>query len=64
MSLVHFVSIVELAEVFRLSVFVMSCWMRVEIAHAEVRTTAGLDCGCIDRPIRRRLAGVTGADGE
>src|ERR1700678_2587099 len=63
-SLVHFVSVVELAEVFHLAVFVMSCWMRVEIANAEVRTAAGLDCGCIDRPIRRRLAGVTGADGE
>src|ERR1700685_4833795 len=63
-SLVHFVSIVELAEVFRLAVFVMSCRMRVEIAHAEVRTAACLDCGCIDRPIRRRRAGMTRADGE
>src|SRR5580700_6887173 len=63
-SLVHFVSIVELAEVFHLAVFVMSCRMRVEIAHAEVRTAARLDCGCIDRPIRRPLAGMTGADGE
>jgi hypothetical protein len=43
---------------------VMSCRMRVEIAHAEVRTAARLDCGCIDRPIRCRLAGVTSADGE
>src|ERR1700683_2962267 len=58
MAVVHFVSVVELAEVLRLSVFVMSCRMGVEIAHAEVRTAAGLDCGCVDRPIRGRLAGV------
>src|ERR1700677_3068777 len=63
-SLVHFVGIVELAEVFRFAVFVMSCRMRVEIAYTEVRTATGLDCGCIDRPIHRRLAGVTGADGN
>src|SRR5277367_1055587 len=63
-SPVHFIGIVELAEVFRLAVLVMNCRMRVEIAYAEVRTAAGLDCGCIDRPIHRRLAGVTGADGE
>src|SRR5580700_5084873 len=63
-SLVHFVSIIELAEVFRLAVFVMSCRMRVEIAHAEVRTAARLDCGCIDCPIRRQRAGMTRADGE
>src|SRR5580658_512542 len=63
-SLVHFVSIVELAKVFRLAVFVMSCRMRVEIAHAEVRTATRLDCGCIDRPIRRRRARITRADGE
>src|ERR1700683_1597945 len=44
-SLVHFVSIVELAEVLHLAVFVMNCRMRVEIAHAEVRTAARLDCG-------------------
>jgi hypothetical protein len=62
--MVHFVSIVELAEVFRLAVFVMTCRMRVEITDAKVRTATRLDCGCIDRPIRRRLAGMTGTDGE
>src|SRR5580692_4721785 len=62
-SLIHLVSVVELAEVFHLAVFVMRCRMRVEIAHAEVRTAACLDCGCIDRPIRRR-AGMAHADGN
>ena len=53
MSLVDFVGVIELAVVFGLPVLVVSCGMSIEIAHAEVGTTACFDGGGIDRPIRR-----------
>src|SRR5271165_6296152 len=64
MSLVHFVRVVELAEMFCLAVFVVSCRMCVEIAHAEVWTAACLNCGSVDRPVRTRRRGMTCADAK
>src|SRR5437868_4096956 len=63
MALVHFVGVVELAVVFRLPVLMVSCGMSIEIAHAEVWTTACLDCGGVDRPICRR-GGMTDSGGK
>src|SRR5260370_12860946 len=64
MSLVYFVRVVELAKVFRLAVFVMSCRMCVEIAHAEVWTAARLNGRGVDRPVRRRRSRMTRADAQ
>src|SRR5438445_1159217 len=63
MALVHFVGVVELAVVFRLPVLMVSCGMSIEIADAEVWTTACLDCGGVDRPICRR-GGMTDSGGK
>src|SRR5580658_1402706 len=64
MPLVDFVSVVELAKVFRLAVVVMSRGMGVEIAHAEMWTAARLNCGGVDRPVGSRRRGMTGADAQ
>jgi len=64
MSLVDFVSVVELAEVFRLAVFVVNCRMCVEIADAEVWTAARLNGRGVDRPVRSRRSRMTRADAK
>src|SRR5579859_1715409 len=63
MPLVHFVRVVELAIVFRLPVFMVSRGMRIEIAYAEVWTTACLDRSRVDRPVRARRS-MTYTDAE
>jgi hypothetical protein len=57
-TLVDFVSIVELAVVFHFAVFVVHGRVRVEIAHAEVWTAAGLNRGGVDRPVGRGCRSV------
>ena len=62
MSLIDFLRVVELAKVFGLATLVVSCWMRVEIAHAEVWTAARLNCSGVNRPVGSRRTGMTDAD--
>src|ERR1051326_3658802 len=54
MAFVDFVCIVELAVGVCLSVIVVPCRMIVEVAHAELRTTAGFNRGGVDCPILGR----------
>src|ERR1039458_1267873 len=57
MSLIDFVRVVELAKVFGLATLVVSCWMCVEIAHAEVWTAARLNRSGVNRPVGSRCTG-------
>ena len=64
MSLIDFVCVVELAKVFGLAILVVSCWMCVEIAHAEVWTAARLNRSGVNRPVGSRRSGMTYADAK
>ena len=43
---------------------VVSCWMCVEIAHAEVWTATRLNRSGVNRPVGSRRSGMTYADGK
>lgn len=62
--LIHLVRVIELAEVFGLSILMMNGGMGVEVTDAEVRTTARLDRSRVDRPLRSRWSGMTRTDCE
>src|SRR6185437_1622611 len=58
MSLVYFVSVIELAVVFCFPIIMVHCRMRVEVTHTEMRATACLDGRGVHRPVGCRGSSV------